>query len=179
MFACLKSCAFCRERPNSAVNMATIGNTEVNEVENSKDETTKTITNNDMSLSDDQLERLSQVTVATKMETIAISHLKIQSETVANLKITHQGNTTGFNRAVLTIWKCMNPGDNQAQVSFTSLPSVYYFVNCPQNKKTWTPPLQICQYEQVKGRAHFSRASSNLQYTRELRTGATNIIIVT
>ena len=105
MFSCLKSCAICRERPNSAVNMETFENTEVNEVENSvqnKEETTKTATNNDMSLSDDQLERLSQVTVATKMETIAISHLKIQSETVANLKITHQGNTTGFNGAVLT-----------------------------------------------------------------------------
>ena len=71
--------------------METIENTEVNEEENSaqnNEETTKTTTNNDMSLSDDQLERLSQVTVSTKMETIAKSHLKIQSETVANLKIT-------------------------------------------------------------------------------------------
>ena len=145
MFACLKSCAICRERPTSAVNMATFENTEVNEVENSvqnKDETTKTTTNNDMSLSDDQLERLSQVTVATKMETIAIGHLKIQSETVANLKITHQGNTTGFNRAVLTVWKCMNPGDNQAQVSFyiISINLLFCQLSPTMRKKTWTPP---------------------------------------
>ena len=73
-----------------------------------------------MELNDNLIEKLAQNIVATKMETIAISHLKIQSETVANLKITHQGNATGFNRAVLTIWKCMNPGDNQVKVSFSS-----------------------------------------------------------
>ena len=71
-----------------------------------------------MSLSDDQIEKLSQAIVVTKMETIAISYLKIQSETVENLRIAHQGNPTAFNRAVLTIWKCMNPGMEQVQVSY-------------------------------------------------------------
>ena len=75
-------------------------------------------TGGNMNLSDDQIEKLSQVIVVTNMETIAISYLKIQSETVANLRIAHQGNPTAFNRAVLTIWKCMNPGMDQVKVSF-------------------------------------------------------------
>ena len=71
-----------------------------------------------MNLSDDLIEKLSQAIVVTKMETIAISYLNIQSETVDNLRIAHQGNPTAFNRAVLTIWKCMTPGIDQIQVSF-------------------------------------------------------------
>ena len=69
-------------------------------------------------LSDSQIEQLAQSIVATNMETIAIGFLKIQSETVTNLKIEHRGNTRGFNRAVLTIWKNMNSQIDQVQVSF-------------------------------------------------------------
>ena len=71
-----------------------------------------------MSLSDDLIEKLSKSIVVTKMQTIAISYLKIQSEAVANLRIAHQGNTTAFNRSLLSIWKYINPGENQVQVSF-------------------------------------------------------------
>ena len=74
-------------------------------------------TGGSMNLSDDQIEKLSQSIVVTKMETIAISYLNIQSTAVANLRIAHQGNPTAFNRALLTIWKCMNPGMDQVQVS--------------------------------------------------------------
>ena len=69
-----------------------------------------------MALTDDLVERLSQVIVTRNMETIAISYLKIKSETVTNLKIAHPGNPTEFNRSILNLWKCMNPGDNQAEV---------------------------------------------------------------
>ena len=71
-----------------------------------------------MSLTADLIEKISQAIMVTKMETIAIRYLKIPSETIANLEIAHQGNPTAFNRAVLTIWKCMNPGTDQVQVSF-------------------------------------------------------------
>ena len=74
-------------------------------------------TGGSMSLSEDQIEKLSQAIVVTKMETIAISYLKIQSETVTNLRIAHQGNTTAFNRSLFNLWKCMNYGENQVQVS--------------------------------------------------------------
>ena len=78
-------------------------------------------------LSDSQIEKLAESIVMTKMETIAISYLNIQSETVANLRIAHQGNPTGFNRAVLTIWKCKNSRGNQVQVRFTFN---NYFILC-------------------------------------------------
>ena len=71
-----------------------------------------------MNLSDEQMEKLAESIVATKLETIAISYLKIPSEAVANLKINHQGNATALNRSLLNLWKCMNPGGNQVQVSF-------------------------------------------------------------
>ena len=71
-----------------------------------------------MSLSDELIAKLAEVVVLTNMQTIAISHLKIESVMVANLKISHQGNPVEFNRAVLTIWKHMNPGTDQVQVSF-------------------------------------------------------------
>ena len=74
-------------------------------------------TGGSMSLSDDQIEKLSQSIVVTNMETIAISYMKIQSETVTNLRIAHQGNPTAFNRSLFNLWKCMNYGKNQAQVS--------------------------------------------------------------
>ena len=67
-------------------------------------------TGGSMNLSDDLIEKLSQSIVVTNMETIAISYLKIQSETVTNLKTTHQGNTTTFNRSLFNLWKCMNYG---------------------------------------------------------------------
>ena len=54
-------------------------------------------TGGSMNLSDDLIEKLSQAIVVTKMETIAISYLKIQAETVMNLRIAHQGNPTAFN----------------------------------------------------------------------------------
>ena len=73
-----------------------------------------------MSLTDDLIEKLAESIVATKMETIAISYLKIQSETVMNLKISYQSNTTAFNRSLLNLWKYMNPADNQIQVSSNS-----------------------------------------------------------
>ena len=74
-------------------------------------------TGGDASLSDDLIEKLAEVIVVTNMETIAISYLKIQSETVTNLRIAHQGNTTAFNRSLFNLWKCMNYGENQVQVS--------------------------------------------------------------
>ena len=74
-------------------------------------------TGGNVSLSDDLIEKLAQVIVVTKMETIAISYLRIQSETVINLRIAHQGNPIAFNRSLLNLWKYMNPGMDQAQVS--------------------------------------------------------------
>ena len=71
----------------------------------------------DMSLTDDLIEKIAESIVATKMETIAISYLKITSETVANIEKDKRGNSTGFNRSLINLWKCMNPGDNQVQVS--------------------------------------------------------------
>ena len=70
-------------------------------------------------LNDNLMERLAESIVATKMETIAIGYLKIQSEAVTNLRIAHQGNPTAFNRAVLSVWKCMNPVTDQVQVCLT------------------------------------------------------------
>ena len=67
-------------------------------------------------LSDDQIEKLSQSIIVTNMETIAISYLKIQSETGANLRIESRGNATALNRSLLNLWKCMNHGKNQVQV---------------------------------------------------------------
>ena len=75
-------------------------------------------TGGDMYLTDELIERLAQKIVTTDMETIAISYLKIQSETVTNLNIAHRRNPTAFNRSILNLWKYMNPGDNQIQVSF-------------------------------------------------------------
>ena len=69
-------------------------------------------------LTDDLIERLAESIEVTKMETIAISYFKIPSETVANIEKDKRGNSTGFNRSLLNLWKCMNPGDNQVQVSF-------------------------------------------------------------
>ena len=83
-------------------------------------------TGGSMDLSDDLIEKLSQTIVVTKMETIAISYLNIQSETVANLRIAHQGNPTAFNRSLLNLWKYMNPGIDQVQVSPTSKETVKF-----------------------------------------------------
>ena len=70
-----------------------------------------------MALSDDIIARLAESIAATKMETIAIKYIKIQSETVENLKYNDQGNAVALNRSLLNLWKCMNPGGNQVQVS--------------------------------------------------------------
>ena len=69
-------------------------------------------------LSDEQVEKLAESIVATKMETIALKYMKIQSETVANLEITYRWNAVALNRSRLNLWKCMNPGGNQVQVNF-------------------------------------------------------------
>ena len=53
----------------------------------------------------------------TNMETIAIKYMKIPFETVENLKYNDRGNAVALNRSLLNRWKCMNPGDNQVQVS--------------------------------------------------------------
>ena len=74
-------------------------------------------TGGDTNLTDDKIERLAEAIVVTKMETIAIRYMKIQSQMVTNLRVAHQGNPTGFNRAVLNVWKCMNPRESQIQVS--------------------------------------------------------------
>ena len=111
MFSCLKSCICCEERITNSTTNSETGNTE----RGRNTGNTEMVGNTE--LSDDVIERLAVSIVATNMETIAISYMKIQSETLDNLKITHRGNTTAFNRAVLTIWKCMNPRDNQVQVS--------------------------------------------------------------
>ena len=74
-------------------------------------------TGGDRNLTDGEIEKLAEAIEVTKMETIAISYLKIQSEMVANWRVAHQGNPTAFNRSLLNLWKYMNPGGNQAQVS--------------------------------------------------------------
>ena len=86
------------ERPNKRAKMATY--------------------DSNMNLSGKQIRKLAESIVATKMKAIAGIYMEIESEMVENLWITHKGNAIDFNRAVLTEWKNINPGDNQVQVSF-------------------------------------------------------------
>ena len=69
-------------------------------------------------LNDDLIGKLAESISVTNMETIALNYLKIQSETVENLKYNDRGNAVALNRSLLNLWKCMNPGGNQVQVSF-------------------------------------------------------------
>ena len=69
-------------------------------------------------LSDDLIGRLAESISVTSMETIAINYLKIPFETVENIRFNHRGDAVALNRSLLNLWKCMNPGDTQVQVSF-------------------------------------------------------------
>ena len=89
-------------------------------------------------LNDDLTERLAGAIEVTKMETIAISYLKIKSETVSYLRVAHQGNPTAFNRSLLNLWKYMNPGTDQVQVSSASndqFEGLRKFTSLQRNKK--------------------------------------------
>ena len=91
-------------------------------------------TSGGMSLSDDIIATLAETITATNMETIAIKYMKIPFETVENLKYNDQGNAVALNRSLLNLWKCMNPADNQVQVSFgktSVLVSYFNILTCP------------------------------------------------
>ena len=71
-----------------------------------------------MSLTDNLIERLSQVIDTTKMETIASVYLGIPSVTMKNERFDNQGNATAFNRDILIAWRNKNYQGNQVKVSF-------------------------------------------------------------
>ena len=72
----------------------------------------------DMSLTDDLIEKLSQVIDTTKMETIASLYLGIPSVTMKNKRFDNQGNAMGFKRDILAEWRNRNYQGNQVKVSF-------------------------------------------------------------
>ena len=74
-------------------------------------------TGGDLSLTDSDIEGLSREMKARKMESIAIADLGIGIETVNNLKVIRQGDYVAFNRDLLVLWRNMNQGIDQAQVS--------------------------------------------------------------
>ena len=71
----------------------------------------------DLKLSDSQIEAIAREIEVRKMESIAISDLGIGIETVNNLKVVRQGDYMGFNRDLLVQWRNKNPGINEVQVS--------------------------------------------------------------
>ena len=74
-------------------------------------------TGGDLNLTDSEIEGLSREMEARKMESIPIADLGIGIETVNNLKVIRQGDYVAFNRDLLVLWRNMNPGINQVQVS--------------------------------------------------------------
>ena len=86
----------------------------------------KMATGGDLSLTDSEIEALAREMEARKMESIAISGLGLTVETVNNLKVKRQGDYMGFNRDVLVLWRNMNQGIDQAQVSeITNLTTIF------------------------------------------------------
>ena len=79
---------------------------------------TKMATGGSSGLSDDLIGRLAESIAAPELEKIAMNYMKIPFETIKNLKYNDRGNAVALNRSLLNLWKCMNPGDNQVQVSF-------------------------------------------------------------
>ena len=72
----------------------------------------------DMDLRDDLIGRLAESISVTNMKTIAINYLKISFETVENIRSNHREDAVALNRSLLNLWRYMNPGGNQVQVSF-------------------------------------------------------------
>ena len=74
-------------------------------------------TGGDLTLTDREIEDLAQVIVMKHMATVAIKYLGVPYETVENQKLIQQGDSTGFDRDLLILWRNKNPGINQVQVS--------------------------------------------------------------
>ena len=74
-------------------------------------------TGGDLTLADREIEDLAQVIVMKHMATVAIKYLGLPYETVENQKLIRQGDSAGFNRDLLILWRNKNPGINQVQVS--------------------------------------------------------------
>ena len=72
-------------------------------------------TGGDSSLTDPQIEELSLNIVAKHMSTIAIKYLKLPYEEIENLK--GKDDNIAFNRALLFLWRNMNPGIDQVRMS--------------------------------------------------------------
>ena len=68
-------------------------------------------------LTDDLIERLSEMIETTKMETIASVYLGIPSVRMKNERFDNQGNSRAFNREIFSAWRNKNHGGNQVQVS--------------------------------------------------------------
>ena len=98
-------------------------------------------TGGDLTLTDREIEDLAQVIVMKHMATVAIKYLGLPYETVENQKLIRQGDSTGFNRDLLILWRNKNPGINQVQVSqkviqskFLSQSVLTYLINY-----VWSP----------------------------------------
>ena len=77
----------------------------------------KIATGEESTLADTQIEDLAQIIVSKHMATITIKYLGLTYETVENLKLIRQNDYVAFNRDLLVLWRNMNQGIDQVQVS--------------------------------------------------------------
>ena len=82
-----------------------------------------------MTLTDKIMADIARTIGSESMATIAVKDLGISFRTVENLKVVRQGDSPGFNRDLLILWRNKNPGVNQAQVSELQIkiPLMSYF----------------------------------------------------
>ena len=74
-------------------------------------------TGGDRTLDDSTIARLAAAISINDMTTIALSHMKINSEKIKNLRDENRGSAEAFNREVLQTWMYRFPGPHHRLVS--------------------------------------------------------------
>ena len=69
-------------------------------------------TGGDLTLNSKDIEELSEIITDKNMATIAIKYLRIEYETVENLRSKNRSDVTGINRDILVKWRNESGGNN-------------------------------------------------------------------
>ena len=71
----------------------------------------------DSTLTDEKIARLSPKITKRSMESIALTHMKMDNETVNAIDVIAQNNPHKFTRDIIFLWRNKNPAINHVKVS--------------------------------------------------------------